>query len=393
MTKLLVTIYISLISTLLFSQTKKVDAESIADCSGAMNLFKSGNYTIQFTGSSGNHQELANYPSLSDISDDNLVWISYIAENDGVLSFDASITQDFLQMIVFEEVGSNICNELLKGSAEIKRIHKQKNQKEVGLNYVISTGILYPMEMITGQKIVIAFSTIEKSKAFLKLNFQFKEKDAGILVESDTKIMDYRNDEFAPTLSIVVRDAETNNPIIANVTIEGSKEISALYKGSDLLFNISRNAKVNIRCDAEGYFFVDKELDIIALTNKVIELKMERVAKGKSFHIEQIEFKPGTSEFMTGSESKLRRLKDFMALNADINVEIQGHVFATGENNFGVQKMSEARAKRVMIYLIDNGINKNRMDAVGYGNTKPIYPNPNLAYEEQANRRVEILVK
>ena len=109
--------------------------------------------------------------------------------------------------------------------------------------------------------------------------------------------------------------------------------------------------------------------------------------------IEEIEFKPGTSEILPESEPKLKRLKDFMALNSEIEIEIQGHVFLIGENGFASQKLSEGRARRVMAYLADNGINKNRMTAVGYGNTKPIYPEPKFAYEEQANRRVEILVK
>jgi outer membrane protein OmpA-like peptidoglycan-associated protein len=46
-----------------------------------------------------------------------------------------------------------------------------------------------------------------------------------------------------------------------------------------------------------------------------------------------------------------------------------------------------------MNYLATNGIDKTRMEAIGYGNTKPIYPNPKFAYEEQANRRVEIVIK
>lgn len=393
MTKLHLILFISLLSFTLFSQSKKVVAESIADCSGAVNIFRPGNYTLQFTGSLGNYAELINYPSLSDISDQNLVWITFIPEYDGTLSFEASIDQDFLQMVVFEEMKSNICMELANATAEIKRIHKGKSQKIVGLNTEISTGVLYPLELTAGQKIVVAFSTAEKSKANLNLNFIFTEKESGASAENSTKIIDSRNDEFAPTFSILIRDSETNNPIIANVTIDGSKELAALYKGSDLLFNVSRAAKISITCDAEGYFFIDKEEEIIAAMNKEIVLKMERVAKGKSFQIEQIEFKPGTSEFMTGSEPKLRRLKDFMALNADIKVEIQGHVYSTGDNNIGTQKMSEARAKRVMIYLIENGISKDRMEAVGYGNSRPIYPDAKLAYEEQANRRVEILVK
>jgi outer membrane protein OmpA-like peptidoglycan-associated protein len=393
MIRLSLTIFILTLSSLLLSQTKKPAVESIADCEGAMNIFKSGNYSIQFTGSPGNKLELANYPSLSAVSDQNLIWVTYIADEDGTVSFDASISQDYLQMIIFDEMTSNVCVELSKGIAEIKRIHQQTGQKTVGLNTNISTGILYPIDLLAGQKIIIAFSTVEKSKAIMKLNFKFDAKNKETRALNDTKVIDNRHDEFAPTLSVIVRDAETNEPIIANLTIEGTKELAALYKASEIYFNVSRPTKISIKCDAEGYFFVDKEVSLIATANQDVTLKMERVSKGKSMQIEEIEFKPGTSEFITGSEAKLRRLKDFMALNADINIEIQGHVYASGDNNIGSQKMSEARAKRVMIYLIENGIAKERMSAVGYGNTKPIYPEAKLAYEEQANRRVEILVK
>lgn len=393
MIRLSITIFILSLSTLLFSQTKKAPVSSIADCEGAMNIFKSGSYSIQFTGTPGNTLELANYPSLSTISDQNLVWITFIADEDGTLSFDATISQDYLQMVVFDEMTSNVCVELSKGIAEIMRVHKQMGQKTVGLNKNISTGILYPIDLMAGQKIIIAFSTAEKSKAIMKLNFKFDVKNADTRELNDTKIIDNRHDEFAPSLSVMIRDAETDEPIIANLTIEGTKELAALYKASELYFNVSRPTKISIKCDAEGYFFVDKEVSLLATVNQNVTLKMERISKGKSMQIEEIEFKPGTSEFMTGSEGKLRRLKDFMALNADINIEIQGHVYASGDNNIGSQKMSEARAKRVMIYLIENGIDKERMTAVGYGNTKPIYPDAKLAYEEQANRRVEILVK
>lgn len=391
-TKLILTVLLTVFVNLLFSQTKKVD-ESIADCAGAINIFKSGNYSFQFTGNGGSTKEFINYPSLAEFSDDNVVWVSFIAEEDGVLTFEAVSNQDYLQMVVFEEMTNNICNEIGKGIAEIKRVHKGIGQKRVGLNQAIEPGILYPLELTAGQKIVIAFSTVEKSKSLVKLNFQFTGSNPGLRAANETKIIDTRNDEFAPTLSISVRDAETDEPIVANLTIEGSKEINALYKGSDFFFNTTRTGKVVIKCDAEGYFFVDRVENLVGTANQEIVILMDPISKGKSMQIEEIEFKPGTSEFMPGSEAKLRRLRDFLALNADINIEIQGHVYSDGDNSVASQKMSEARAKRVMIYLIENGISKDRLVAVGYGNTKPIFPEPKFAYEEQANRRVEILVK
>ena len=138
---------------------------------------------------------------------------------------------------------------------------------------------------------------------------------------------------------------------------------------------------------------MDKEVKIISTADQEVIFNLDPIAKGKSIQIEEIEFKPGTSEILPASEPKLRRLRDFLALNSELNIEIQGHVFLMGANNSAAQKMSEVRAKRIMTYLIENGINKNRMTAVGYGNTRPIYAEPKFSYEEQSNRRVEILVK
>lgn len=393
MPKLALTILSLFFSFLLFAQGTKSGGETVADCAGAMNIFKTGKYTIQFTGSGGSQKEFANYPSLADVSDLNVVWVAFIPEYDGVLSLNASLPSDYLQMAIFEEENKDVCLELSTGVAEIKRLVKDKNSKSVGLNTDVKSGVLYPMELKAGRKIIIGFSTAEKSKAILQLDFLFKEDNSALKAANETKIMDLRDDEFAPSLTISVRDKETKQPVIANLTIEGFKELSASFKASDFYFNITRNGKGFIKCDAEGYFFFDKEETFTANTNQEIIIYLDPLGKGKTMQIEEIEFQPGTSEFLQGSDAKLRRLRDFMALNADVSIEIQGHVHADGDNGFAAQKLSEARAKKVMNYLISQGIDKNRMTAVGYGNTKPVYVKPKFAYEEQANRRVEIVVK
>jgi outer membrane protein OmpA-like peptidoglycan-associated protein len=393
MIKVHLTIILSLISLFLFSQSKQAENYPISDCSGAVNIFKSGKYSLQFTGESGSVDELSNYPSLSDMNSKNVIWVSYIADNDGTLSFNANINQGDLQMIIFIEAKTNICSALSLGSAEIKRINKTQGLNTVGLDTNIANNALYPLDLTAGQKILIAFASVENSKAIITLDFTFKEKSGLLKIANNTKIYDSRTDEFSPFLSISIRDSKTNEPIIANITIEGSKEIAALYKGSDLYFNVLRASKVLVKCDAEGYFFVDQEVNLLAISNQEIVVKMNRLSTGSSIQIEEIEFKAGTSEFLPGSESRLNRLKDLLAINAEIYIEIQGHVFLKGENTFASQQMSEARAKRIMNYLIANGIQKDRMIAVGYGNTKPIFPDAKLDSEEQANRRVEIVIK
>jgi OOP family OmpA-OmpF porin len=74
--------------------------------------------------------------------------------------------------------------------------------------------------------------------------------------------------------------------------------------------------------------------------------------------------------------------------NPSLKLEIQGHTDNRGSAKYN-EDLSEARAKAVMNYLIDQGIERDRLSAEGYGLTKPAYPN--TSPENRAkNRRVEL---
>ncbi|NTV94101.1 MAG: TolC family outer membrane protein [Thiobacillus sp.] len=80
-----------------------------------------------------------------------------------------------------------------------------------------------------------------------------------------------------------------------------------------------------------------------------------------------------------------------MQENPEIEVEIAGH---TDYNNTYAynQRLSEARAKAVMDYIVSKGIAANRLYAMGFGETQPIADN--TTEEGQAvNRRVEFRVR
>ncbi len=82
-----------------------------------------------------------------------------------------------------------------------------------------------------------------------------------------------------------------------------------------------------------------------------------------------------------------------LAANAcpSLKLEVEGHTDAEGtpERNKG---LSERRAKSVLDYLAKAGVNVSRMDAVGYGETRPVAPN-DTADNRAKNRRIEFSVK
>ena len=161
----------------------------------------------------------------------------------------------------------------------------------------------------------------------------------------------------------------------------------------NLYLQPSNSGKLEIKCGSKGYFLSDVSQAVSAGENGEITIQLERLIAGRSMQIDDIQFKPGGAEFMPGAEPKLKRLKEFMVLNGDLKIEIQGHVMELGDEGSVLGKrISSDRAKKVMQYLLDAGIDKHRMTSVGYGNERPIYPEPKFSYEEQANRRVEILI-
>ena len=75
---------------------------------------------------------------------------------------------------------------------------------------------------------------------------------------------------------------------------------------------------------------------------------------------------------------------------SSFQVSIEGHTDADGGDDYN-QRLSEARANLVVAYLTENGVERNRLTAKGYGETKPIGDNTTDAGKAQ-NRRIEFTV-
>jgi OmpA-OmpF porin, OOP family len=82
--------------------------------------------------------------------------------------------------------------------------------------------------------------------------------------------------------------------------------------------------------------------------------------------------------------------KDITMMKKDktLDVSIEGHCDYIGNDAYN-QKLSEKRAKSVLDYFAQNGIDTSRMRTVGYGRSKPIAPN-NTEEGRAKNRRVEL---
>jgi outer membrane protein OmpA-like peptidoglycan-associated protein len=90
------------------------------------------------------------------------------------------------------------------------------------------------------------------------------------------------------------------------------------------------------------------------------------------------------------------KLAKMLTDNPTVEIEISGHTDSKGDDNYN-QKLSEARAQSVVNYLISKGIDKDRLSAIGYGETMPVAPNKNDDGSDnpegrEKNRRTEYKV-
>jgi outer membrane protein OmpA-like peptidoglycan-associated protein len=74
----------------------------------------------------------------------------------------------------------------------------------------------------------------------------------------------------------------------------------------------------------------------------------------------------------------------------DMRLRIEGHTDAQGDETAN-QALSERRAKAVRDYLVSKGVDASRLEAIGYGGTKPIDTNRTERGRE-ANRRIEFQI-
>ena len=71
----------------------------------------------------------------------------------------------------------------------------------------------------------------------------------------------------------------------------------------------------------------------------------------------------------------------------DASFEVAGHTDSDGSQSFN-KRLSEARAKSVVDYLVNAGVSADRLNAVGYGETNPVVVN-NSRENKAKNRRIE----
>jgi OOP family OmpA-OmpF porin len=118
---------------------------------------------------------------------------------------------------------------------------------------------------------------------------------------------------------------------------------------------------------------------LVVLTAKAIEIN------------EQVHFEYNKANILPDSDTLLTAVAQVLKDHPEIKkISIEGHTDNKGAPAYNAT-LSQKRADAVMKWLVDHGIEKKRMSAKGFGQTKPIADNKTDEGREK-NRRVEFKI-
>ena len=112
------------------------------------------------------------------------------------------------------------------------------------------------------------------------------------------------------------------------------------------------------------------------------EIKQALILKG-------VNFKTASAELLEESYYVLEKVFNSLEAYPHVRAEIAGHTDNQGSDSYNMA-LSYDRAKSVMNYLIMRGVSQDRLEARGYGETRPIADN-NSSEGRYQNRRVEVV--
>lgn len=184
-------------------------------------------------------------------------------------------------------------------------------------------------------------------------------------------------------------NSETKKPfkgIVSVIDLDKGVEVAPKFLREDGSFDFSlinkRNYLLIIQGDdffrIEELFFMDGDVTM----NREAEPIESKIA------FKSLEFENGKADILTSMHSDLDKIANFLIDHPKFKLNISGHTDSQGKEDSNL-RLSQARADAIKAYLIYQfKINAGRIEAHGYGSSKPIV-NEKSDDDRKLNRRVE----
>tara|TARA_S200000501_G_scaffold379011_1_gene446322 strand:+ start:15363 stop:17165 length:1803 start_codon:yes stop_codon:yes gene_type:complete len=307
-----------------------------------------GNRDIWFSklGDDGQWEKAKNYDEINSAYDDVSPFVF-----DNVIYFASNRIESFGGYDIFFSNGSNLKDAYARNLGA--SINNYKDQTSILINdnfFMISEELMDGSEVIS--KIILSRIKSRINLGDKLIKFIVKDRISGQPLES----------------SISFTGLEKSNQY--HSTITGSLFIDRSFIDSEHLI-----------ISAEGYY--PEKIKVNNSDSYIINL----TKFNQKYILEDLLFDYNSYKLSESVKNSLLLYAQWLKQNDEINIRIEGHTDSVGSDNYNMI-LSENRANEVLKFLLIEGIQNSRMEAIGFGNKIPFKDN----YDGPQNRRIEISI-
>ncbi len=135
----------------------------------------------------------------------------------------------------------------------------------------------------------------------------------------------------------------------------------------------------------------DQLTNVINNIDVPVTLTLTKIIKNKAIEVKDIFYDYNKYDIRPDAAIRLDTLVQTLVDNPKISIELSSHTDARGKDAYNL-KLSQQRAEAAVAYIVSKGVDKGRITAKGYGETRPVLPNAKTEEEYQRNRRTEFKV-
>ena len=182
-----------------------------------------------------------------------------------------------------------------------------------------------------------------------------------------------------PQLEFIVEGNVTDNngQHLSEATLrlignDGTNVKTQIRRDGTYRLKLNKNTRYAMLVNARGYLNEKKTFTTEGLEDSyTYQHNFVLSPISKPVKMSNIFFLFGSWELTPDSEEGLKALVKLLNDNPNITIELAAHTDLVGQNEAN-QELSLRRAQTVVDYLIRNGIEQERLTAVGYGEEKPV---------------------